>query len=256
MKKLGIFLLGGCLLLGAMASGTTIEPEAGLSAAGVGGPVFVEPDSDPMRTAPSTPRVRLQSRQIQTGSEIIGLTVFTETGQRLGLIEDLLVNFDEGRIEFVLVVPSAGFAGEPNFSYALGATALEIDGDGRQLVVEIPEEEIRRAQAISLGELMALAEFPEENRDAVYRVGVVRPFPVDEPYVQLPQPAINGYQEPGPFYAEPRHSPDFGGSYPPEYRGGYPPEYRGGYPPEYRSTFELDEPQETRPRTYGGRDRE
>jgi len=62
------------------------------------------------------------------------------------------------------------------------------------------------------------------------------PFP-ERPYAYLPQPFVNGYLKPGPFYAYPRHSPDFRGGYPPEYRGGYPPEFRGGYPPEYRGGY-------------------
>lgn len=62
-------------------------------------------------------------------------------------------------------------------------------------------------------------EVDRPSREAV-------PFP-EQPYAYLPQPLINDYMERGPFYAYPRHSPDFRGGYPPEYRGGYPPEYRG-----------------------------
>ena len=73
--------------------------------------------------------------RVLTARSIIGDKVINLTGEDLGRIEDIMLNIDDGRIEYVIIA-FGGFLGYSQKYFAVPVTALKVDTKNHAFILD------------------------------------------------------------------------------------------------------------------------
>lgn len=73
--------------------------------------------------------------RILTARSIMGDKVLNHSGEDLGKIEDIMINIDEGNIEYVIIA-FGGFIGISEKFFAVPFTALTVDTDNHAFIID------------------------------------------------------------------------------------------------------------------------
>jgi sporulation protein YlmC with PRC-barrel domain len=84
------------------------------------------------------------SRRVLSASTLKGDKVVNLQGEDLGKIEDLMIDLERGRIAYA-VLSFGGFLGMGDKLFAIPWQALTVDTEGKQLVLNIDKELLKRA---------------------------------------------------------------------------------------------------------------
>jgi sporulation protein YlmC with PRC-barrel domain len=83
--------------------------------------------------------------RVSRASQLIGMTVKNERGETLGHIDDLALDLDSGRINYV-VLSSGGFLGVRDRLYAVPVAALRASTEAKTVVFDIDKETLKNTE--------------------------------------------------------------------------------------------------------------
>jgi sporulation protein YlmC with PRC-barrel domain len=84
-------------------------------------------------------------------SKLIGENVLDNKGDHLGKIEDLAIDFDQGRIRYA-ILSFGGFLGMGEKRFAVPMQALQRFGDEDRFVLNVDRDKLKSAPGIEKGE--------------------------------------------------------------------------------------------------------
>ena len=107
-------------------------------------------------------------------SELIGMSVQGTDGKKLGDIKDLVINPEEGGVEYA-VLEFGGFAGIGDKYFAVPWDALQLDQSNKKLLLDVHKRELKDAPGfdknnwpdlnLDQGLIYEFYEVPQSNRD-------------------------------------------------------------------------------------------
>lgn len=121
-------------LAGSDVRDTGTEPSPGAGAASGGAQIAGTPRSE---TGGPGPR-------LMTAATLTGDTVVNREGEKLGRIDDLMIDVPSGRVAYA-VMSSGGFLGLGDKLFAVPFNALTLDVDSKCFVLDVPRERIEEA---------------------------------------------------------------------------------------------------------------
>ena len=82
--------------------------------------------------------------RVLSASSICGDPVVNRSGEKLGQIEELMIDLEEGRVAYA-VLSFGGFLGIGGKLFAIPFDALERDGSNQRFVLDAPREKLESA---------------------------------------------------------------------------------------------------------------
>ena len=89
--------------------------------------------------------------RILTARSILGDKVLNKSGEDLGKIEDIMLNIDEGNIEYVIIA-FGGFIGVNEKYFAIPFALLKVDPDKERFILNQSKETLDNAPGFEMGE--------------------------------------------------------------------------------------------------------
>lgn len=89
---------------------------------------------------------------IEHASKLIGMEVKNKDGEKLGTIKDLVMNFQSGRVAY-LVVEKAGQSDQANRFVAVPLAAFTPSEDKESLALSVPKDRFQNAHGYSMNDL-------------------------------------------------------------------------------------------------------
>jgi sporulation protein YlmC with PRC-barrel domain len=86
----------------------------------------------------------MNTTQVLSASTLIGNQVRNPEGERLGRIEDIVIDLDAGRIAYA-VLSFGGFLGIGDKLFALPWSALALDQEAEEFVLDVDKDMLKRA---------------------------------------------------------------------------------------------------------------
>jgi sporulation protein YlmC with PRC-barrel domain len=77
-------------------------------------------------------------------STLCGDPVVNGRGENLGKLEELMIDLDEGRVAYA-VLSFGGFLGIGSKLFAVPFESLQVDGENKRLVLDVPREKLENA---------------------------------------------------------------------------------------------------------------
>ena len=90
------------------------------------------------------------SRNAFPASKLIGENVLDAKGEHLGKIEDLAIDFDQGRIRYA-ILSFGGFMGMGEKRFAVPMQALQRFADDDRLILNVDRDKLKSAPGIEKG---------------------------------------------------------------------------------------------------------
>lgn len=171
---------------------------------------------------------------------LLDQTVFRENDQALGRVEDLVIDFKNGRVAYLLIRPEVDFGEEAQVDYAVSVDALTVKSG--YLFTTESTQEAERSPILTDAGVAALVGGPGEKLPGI--VLVEREVAIAPQEYGQSSPARETEMEPKrePEVVQPKEpkrepveTEVKETRVPIEVRGGVPPEHRGGVPPEART---------------------
>lgn len=91
--------------------------------------------------------------------KILGEEVLDKKGEHLGKVEDLAIDFEQGRIRYA-VLSFGGFLGMGEKRFAVPVQALKRFGDDDRLLLNVDREKLKSAPGIDKGEWPIMDDQP------------------------------------------------------------------------------------------------
>lgn len=88
--------------------------------------------------------VRESNRRVLSCSTLMGEKIINPAGEKLGTLEDIVVDLESGRIAYG-VLSFGGILGIGDKLFAIPWHSLMVDLDNRQIVLDVPKEKLERA---------------------------------------------------------------------------------------------------------------
>lgn len=86
---------------------------------------------------------------IKLSTEVVGKPVKTMEGNQLGTIENLMIDLNDGRLVYIVLVTD-GFLGETHRYFAIPRSDLKIEsGNPNEFVIEVETEELKHAKGFN-----------------------------------------------------------------------------------------------------------
>jgi hypothetical protein len=83
--------------------------------------------------------------RVLSADTLTGTTVRNRAGQNLGTIKSIMLDVAHGRIAYA-VLSFGGFLGLGDKLFAVPWSALELDTDGEEFILDVPKERLQAAQ--------------------------------------------------------------------------------------------------------------
>ena len=84
------------------------------------------------------------NRRVLSAATLNGDKVKNRAGEDLGKIEDIMIDYEQGRIAYA-VVSFGGFLGMGDKLFAIPWKAMEIDASDHSFILDVPKEKLERA---------------------------------------------------------------------------------------------------------------
>lgn len=104
-----------------------------------------------------------------------GMTVKNPAGEELGKVEDMMINLDEGKVEYV-VMESGTFLGMGGKLFAIPFEALQVDPRDKVFILDKDKDYVKKSPGFDKSHWPATNDHNFYNDVRTY-YGVVPPFP-------------------------------------------------------------------------------